>query len=90
MAGVEAGRVGDISLDKEREVALIELKIKKELLLTEDAIASVKTSGLIGDKYIDLSQGGADIILKQGDMILETEPSIDLEELIGKYVFGGV
>lgn len=44
---------------------------------------------LFGDKYIDLTRGGADIILKQGDMILETEPSVDLEGLLGKYVFGG-
>ena len=66
------------------------MKIQKGLALTDDVIASIKTSGLIGDKYIRLYPGGSDIILKPGDMITETESAVDLEELISKYVFGGV
>ena len=50
----------------------------------------MKTSGLIGDKYIKLTLGGSDDYLEDGDIITETESSIDLEELISKYVFGGV
>ncbi len=90
MAGVKIGRVDDISLDKERLEAVVSMKIQKGLKLTDDAIASVKTSGLIGDKYIKISQGGSDELLKSGDMITETESAIDLEDLISKYVFGGV
>jgi phospholipid/cholesterol/gamma-HCH transport system substrate-binding protein len=60
------------------------------VVLSDDVIASVKTSGLIGDKYIMLSPGGSDQTLGPGDTILETESAIDLEELISKYVFGGV
>lgn len=89
MAGVEIGTVSSISLDKEREIAIVKLKILKGLSLTDDVIASVRTSGLIGDKYIKITPGGSDVVLKPGDMIIETESSIDLEELIGKYVFGG-
>ena len=56
----------------------------------DDVIASVKTSGLIGDKYIKLSPGGSPEQLGEGDEITETESAIDIESLISKYVFGGV
>lgn len=90
MAGVQIGSVEGITLDLEKQVARVTLKIQKNVELTDDVIASVKTSGLIGDKYIKLSPGGSDVILKSGDMITETESAIDLEELISKYVFGKV
>jgi phospholipid/cholesterol/gamma-HCH transport system substrate-binding protein len=90
MAGVQIGKVDRIFLDQENEVAVIEMKIQKDIVLTDDAIASIKTSGLIGDKYIRISPGGSDIILKAGDTLVETESAIDLEELISKYVFGNV
>ena len=90
MAGVQVGLVDAITLDHEKQVAVVTLKIQKNIELTDDVIASVKTSGLIGDKYIKLSPGGSDIVLKSGDYIIETESAIDLEELISKYVFGKV
>ncbi|MCP4693884.1 MAG: outer membrane lipid asymmetry maintenance protein MlaD [Desulfobacterales bacterium] len=90
IAGVEVGRVDDISLDKVRQIAIVRLKIHKDVALSEDVIASIKTSGLIGDKFIKLSPGGSEEELKQGDMITETESSLDIEDLISKYVFGGV
>ena len=89
IAGVQIGQVDAITLDKERQVALVNLKIQKEIELTDDVIASVKTSGLIGDKYIKLSPGGSDVLLKAGDRIIETESAVDIEDLISKYVFGG-
>ncbi len=90
IAGVQVGMVDAITLDLENQVARVTLKIQKNVELTDDVIASVKTSGLIGDKYIKLSPGGSDIVLKSGDYITETESAIDLEELISKYVFGKV
>ncbi|MCP4106384.1 MAG: outer membrane lipid asymmetry maintenance protein MlaD [Desulfobacteraceae bacterium] len=90
MAGVQIGKVDSITLDHERLVAKIRMKIQKDLELTDDAIASIKTSGIIGDKYIKISPGGSDEILKPGDYITETESAIDLEELISKYVFGKI
>ena len=89
IAGVRVGQVGDIALDPERQVALVSLQIMNGVVLTDDVIASVKTSGLIGDKFIKLAPGASDEVLKPGDMILETESAVDLEELISKYVFGG-
>jgi phospholipid/cholesterol/gamma-HCH transport system substrate-binding protein len=90
MAGVPIGKVEAIALDSERQVARVRLKIQSSVVLTDDTIASVKTAGMIGDKYIKLSPGGSDLILKSGDTIIETESALDLEELISKYVFGGL
>jgi phospholipid/cholesterol/gamma-HCH transport system substrate-binding protein len=90
MAGVEIGRVSKIGLDSERQTALVILKIHKNVQITDDAIASIKTSGLIGDKFINITPGGSDIILQPGETITETESAIDLEELISQYVFGSV
>ncbi len=90
IAGVEVGKVDSISLDLKTMAALVNLKIRKSIELTDDVIASVKTSGLIGDRYIKLSPGGSDIVLKSGDYITETESAIDIEELVSKYVFGEV
>ena len=90
IAGIQIGSVNAIKYDQERMVALVEMKIDKGVELTDDVIASVKTSGLIGDKYIKLSPGGSDMFLEPGEMIVTTEPAVDLEELISKYVFGDV
>jgi len=87
MAGVKIGSVGSISLDPERKVAVVDMKIDKHVILSEDVIAAVKTSGLIGDKYIRLTPGSSDVILKDGEMIYETESAIDIEDLISKYIF---
>lgn len=88
MAGVPVGQVGSISLDHKEQVAMVKLKIDKDVTLTEDVIASVSTSGLIGDKYVKLTPGGGDENLKPGGTITETESSVDIEALISKYVFG--
>jgi len=90
MAGVQIGQVADITLDKEQQVAVVAMKIEKGIKITDDVIASIKTAGLIGDKFIKLTPGGSDLLLKDGDMITETESGVDLEELISKYVFGDV
>jgi len=90
MAGVQIGQVDTISLDHESQVALVKMKISKEVTLTDDVIASVSTAGLIGDKYIKISPGASEEVIKPGGMITETESAVDLEELISKYVFGGI
>jgi phospholipid/cholesterol/gamma-HCH transport system substrate-binding protein len=88
IAGVAVGQVDEISLDPEEQVAIVRMKILREVVLTDDVIASVKTAGLIGDKYIKLSPGGSDDILNDGDLITETESALDIEELVGKFAFG--
>ncbi|WP_027360000.1 outer membrane lipid asymmetry maintenance protein MlaD [Desulforegula conservatrix] len=90
MAGVEVGRVGDIAFDAKKQDAIVTLKITNTIPVSSDVIASVKTAGLIGDKFIKLTPGGAEDNLKSGDTINDTESALDIEELISKYVFGGV
>ena len=87
MAGVEIGKVISIFLDTEQLLAKVELSVLKSVELSEDVIASVKTTGIIGDKYIELSPGGSEIILKPGEIIFNTESSVDLESLVRKYIF---
>ena len=68
----------------------MQMKIDKDVPLSEDVIASVKTAGLIGDKYVRITPGVSDIYLEAGEFISETEPVLDIEDLISKYVFGKV
>jgi len=88
MAGVQIGNIEAISLNHEKKIAEVTLNIENDVKLEEDVIASIKTAGLIGDKYIMISPGGSDIILKPGELITETESAVDLEDLISKYIFG--
>ncbi|MDA8139488.1 MAG: outer membrane lipid asymmetry maintenance protein MlaD [Desulfobacteraceae bacterium] len=90
MAGVEVGQVEKISLDEENHMAIVELRIKDGLQVSDDTIASVKTAGLIGDKFIKLTPGGSTKMLKPGDTIFDTESTLDIEELISKFAFGKV
>lgn len=89
IAGVPVGKVSGIALDKDY-YADIYLRLDEGVTLSDDSIASVKTSGLIGDKYVSISRGGSDAMLTDGDEITETEPPLDIEALIGKYIFGGI
>ena len=90
IAGVRVGRVKAIRLDEKQPRAIVEIQLDEKVHLTDDVIASVKTSGLIGDKYISLQPGGSGEVLTNGGEITDTESSIDIENLISKYVFGKV
>ncbi len=90
IAGVRVGQVDAVLLDQTRMAADVWLKLSRDVRLDDEVIASVKTSGLIGDKFVKLTPGGSEKQLLPGGLIIETEPAIDIEELISKYVFGGV
>lgn len=91
IAGVPVGKVVKISLDPENFCrAKVEMKIDDNIRFGDDVIASIKTSGLIGDKYVNLSPGGSSTILDDGDEITETTPMFDLENIIAKFVAPGV
>lgn len=87
ISGVHVGKVASIRLDQEDYRAVIEMEIEKGVTLQEDCIASVRTSGIIGDKFIKISPGGMDELIEDGGEIEETESSISLEELVSKYIF---
>ena len=88
IAGVQVGQVKRIGLDGDR--AVVTISIQPGVKVYGDAIASVKTRGLIGDKYLALSPGGSDKELPAGARIRDTESGVDLESLIGEFIHGNV
>ena len=88
IAGVEVGRVRAIALDEDR--AAVTLAVNDTVKLYTDTIASIKTRGIIGEKFLALSPGGGGDPLKPGDTIRDTESGLDLEELVSQYVHGKV
>lgn len=85
IAGVQVGKVKNISLSD--EMALVEMSIYKEIKVSDDTIASIRTNGVIGEKFIKLTPGGSDEFLENNGTIIDTESAISLEELISKYIF---
>ena len=88
IAGVQVGQVKRISLNSDR--ATVVLSIQRGVKLYGDAIASVKTRGLIGDKYVSISPGGSQKELAPGAKIRDTESGVDLESLISEFIHGNV
>jgi phospholipid/cholesterol/gamma-HCH transport system substrate-binding protein len=88
IAGVEIGRVESIGLADYQ--ARVVLRVKRDIKLQEDSIASIKTKGLIGEKYVRISPGGSDKIIPPNGRIREVEAPVDFEELLSKYIFGKV
>jgi phospholipid/cholesterol/gamma-HCH transport system substrate-binding protein len=86
IAGVGVGKVAKIELG-EQGLARVEMLIKAEVNISADAIASIRTQGLIGDKYIKIIQGADEEMLADGDGIFDTQSSIDFEALVSKYIF---
>lgn len=88
IAGIQVGRIKSITM--ENYEAKIVITLPKSVKIQEDAIASIKTRGLIGEKYLAITPGGSEVILLSGGRIRETLPAVDIEELISNYVFGKV
>ena len=89
IAGVEVGKVGRISLNSD-DRAVVMLRIRPQIKLQEDVIVSVRTRGIIGEKFLKITAGGSEKLIPPGGKIRETESPIELEELISKYIFGKV
>jgi phospholipid/cholesterol/gamma-HCH transport system substrate-binding protein len=89
IAGVPVGHVEKIDLDPQY-AAIVQLNVQRGVQLPSDTIASIKTSGLIGDKYIALAPGADSKNLTPGGMITDTESAMDLESLISRFAFGNV
>jgi phospholipid/cholesterol/gamma-HCH transport system substrate-binding protein len=88
--GLEVGRVERITIDQENLKAVAEIKVKKDIKIYDDAIASIKTEGLIGDKYLSIDPGGGGGLLANKGVITDTQAGVDIESLISKYAFGEV
>lgn len=90
VAGVPVGRVEEIRVDEKDYSAIATLRVDSSLRLPTDSMASIKTTGLIGDKFVALAPGADDTWLESGARITMTESAVDLESLIGKMAFGSV
>ncbi|MGJ8639988.1 MAG: outer membrane lipid asymmetry maintenance protein MlaD [Opitutaceae bacterium] len=89
IAGVRVGVVKSVILN-DNFFAIVTLELPNSLQLDDDTIASVKTAGLIGDRYINLLPGGSGFPLEPGDMIVDTESALDIESLISRFALGGI
>ncbi len=87
IAGVNVGQVRKIELTPDYNARVV-MALSRAVKIQEDSIAAIKTRGLIGEKYIEITPGGADEIIPPGGKIRDTQPAVDLEELLSKYVFG--
>jgi phospholipid/cholesterol/gamma-HCH transport system substrate-binding protein len=88
--GIEVGSVTKLHIDGERQMGVVDMKINKGVKIYDDAAATIKTAGLIGDKYVRIDPGGSGEVLKPRESITQTSVPADIEDLIGKYAFGDV
>lgn len=88
--GIKVGRVVQIKLDQQNQMAVLKLSLQNGVKIYDDAIASVETQGLLGDQYVSISPGGAGALLKPGGTITQTQPPVNIYDLLSKYIFGGV
>jgi phospholipid/cholesterol/gamma-HCH transport system substrate-binding protein len=88
IAGVRVGRVDSIRLKEDQ--ARVAMEIDTGVRLQSDAIVSVKTKGLIGEKFVQISPGGSDKVVPPGGRLTEVQTPIDIEDLIAKYIFGKI
>ncbi len=86
-AGVRVGRVESIALDNENFEAVVTLRVDEKFSFTRDTIASILTSGLLGEQYVGLDAGGDPQMLKAGDRIGKTQDAFVMEKLIGQFLF---
>jgi phospholipid/cholesterol/gamma-HCH transport system substrate-binding protein len=89
ISGVTVGKVRQLRLNKQNQ-AVVEMQIERGVKVPVDSVASVKSTGIIGDKYIQITLGGDETAYKPGETIVDTESAVDLESLISKFAFGQV
>jgi phospholipid/cholesterol/gamma-HCH transport system substrate-binding protein len=90
ISGIEVGRVEKLTMDQKSQKAVVEIRIRNDIKIYDDAIASIKTEGLIGDMHLSIDPGGAGTVLEPGGTITETQPPLDIADLVSKYAFGDV
>ncbi len=86
-AGVVVGRVESIRLDPKNYEGIVIMRVDRDVAFTKDTIASINTSGLLGEVYIGLDAGGDTAMLKDGERIVKTQSAVVIEKLIGQFLF---
>lgn len=87
VGGIKVGVVEDLTLDPKTYQAMATLRIRENVKLPKDTSASVRSAGLLGEKFIALDVGSEEDMLAQNDIISHTESSVSLEEMLGKFIF---
>lgn len=87
VGGVRVGKVDAIELDPDSYESVVHMRLDSRVRLQDDSIASIRTEGIIGDKFVKITPGGSPEMIAAGGEIVETESAISLEELISKYIF---
>jgi len=88
--GIQVGTVTSLNIDHDKQMGVVGMKVNKGTIIYDDASATIKTAGLIGDKYVKVDPGGSGEVLKTGSFIAQTSVPADIEDLIGRYAFGDV
>jgi phospholipid/cholesterol/gamma-HCH transport system substrate-binding protein len=87
IGGVKVGNVNKITLSPETYLVTIEMHLNETVRIPRDTAAAITSEGLLGGKFISLTPGGDDVMLKTGESLIHTQGSINLETLIGKMMF---
>ncbi|MBS7810996.1 outer membrane lipid asymmetry maintenance protein MlaD [Roseococcus pinisoli] len=87
IGGVKVGSVTDLRIDPRSFQAEVTLRVRSDLALPADSSAEVTSEGLLGGKYISIVPGGSDTLLRNGGRITETQGSVSLESLLGRFIF---
>jgi phospholipid/cholesterol/gamma-HCH transport system substrate-binding protein len=89
LAGIKVGTITAARIDPQSYRALVDFTVQNAIRLPKDSAAAINSDGLLGGKYLGLSVGGDEQMLADGGEVTITQSSINIEQLIGKYIFGG-
>ena len=90
ISGVTIGDVTNVTLNPEDLAALVTFRVASNLKLDDDTAAAIRSSGIIGEKFISLKPGSSGVAIKAGAVLVDTESAVDLEDLISRFAFGSV
>ncbi|MCK5792746.1 MAG: outer membrane lipid asymmetry maintenance protein MlaD [Ketobacter sp.] len=89
IGGIKVGVIDGMDLDPETFRATLHLFIEERYALPKDTVAAIVSSGLLGEKFVNLEPGGDDEMMQPGDAIRFTQSSVNIEDIIGRFVFSG-
>jgi phospholipid/cholesterol/gamma-HCH transport system substrate-binding protein len=86
--GIKVGTVASMSLDPKTYLAVVKLSIRDDVKIPDDSSIKITSSGILGASYLSIQPGGSDTMIKPGGVITNTQGSIDLMSLIGRFIYG--
>lgn len=89
LSGIKIGSVAALTLDAKTYQATVHLNIRQDVKLPDDSSIMVTSTGLLGNSYLSVSPGGSDDMIPPGGSIKNTQGSVDLMSLIGRFAGGG-